>query len=110
MPEEPDVSPEEIEILDRVWRKRIEAKEQERQREAEQLNSIAGRILEALRSRREGLEWAEIRAMFDKNLSDKQIRQALATLKTTALTGEQAQKNGEHSCERWALSAASQVV
>jgi hypothetical protein len=107
MPEEPDVSPEEMEILDRVWRKRIEAKKQERQREAEQIDSIAGRILAALRSRPEGMEWAEIRALFDKNLSDKQIRQALLTLKNTALPREQVHKNGDHSCERWALMAAS---
>jgi hypothetical protein len=105
MPEEPDLSPEDIEILDENIRKRIDAKKQLR---AEiEIKSIADRILAALRSRPEGLEWAEIRAIFDKDLSDKQIRQALLTLKTTALTREQAQKNGEHSGEKWALSAVS---
>jgi hypothetical protein len=34
MPEEPDVSPEEEEILDRNIRKRIEARKQQRAREA----------------------------------------------------------------------------
>ena len=77
MPEEPDVSPEEMEILDRVWRKRIEAKERQRE---EQINAIADRILEALQSRGEGMQWAEIRDMFDKNSTDEQIRKALLTL------------------------------
>jgi hypothetical protein len=107
MPEEPDVSPEEMEILDRILCKQIEAREQERQREAEQLKSIADRILAALQSRPEGLEWGGIRTMFDKNLSDKQIRQALLTLKATALKRDQVQKNGEHTGEIWALLEAS---
>ena len=77
MPEEPDVSPEEMEILDRVWRKRIEDKKQQRQREEEEINSVTGRILAALKSRPDGMRWAEIRAMFDKNHNDEQIKQAL---------------------------------
>jgi len=107
MPEEPDVNPQEEEILDRNIRKRIEAKKQLREREAGQENVIAKRILEALQSRPEGMNWAEIREMFDKNLSDKQIRQALLTLKTTAaLTRNQVEKNGEHPGERWFPLAA----
>jgi hypothetical protein len=85
MPEEPDVSAEEEEILDRNIRKRIEAKKRLR---AYEMGLIANRIMEALQSRPNGMSWAEIREMFDKNLSDNQIRQALQTLKTTALTGK----------------------
>src|SRR5713226_5885957 len=98
MPEEPDVSPEEMEILDRINRERIEAKKRLR---ASELGLIANRIMEALQSRPEGMTWAEIREMFDKNLSDKQIRQALLTLKTTPLTRKKIEKDGEHSDERW---------
>ena len=43
MPEEPDVSPQEQEILDRNIRKRIEAKKQQREREAGQ---VAAQLLE----------------------------------------------------------------
>ncbi len=53
------------------------------------------------------MNWAEIRAMFDKKLSDKQIRQALQTLNTTALTRNKVQEKGGRSGERWFLSAAS---
>ena len=105
MPEEPDVSPEEMEILDRILDKRIEAKKQQRQRKAKQINSVADRILEALQSRLEGMNWAEIREMFDKNLSDKQIRQALLTLENTELTIK-IEKKGEHSGERFLLAAS----
>ena len=104
MPEEPDVSPEELEILDRVWRKRIDAKK--RQREEKQINSIADRILEALQSRPDGMKWAEIRGMFDKNQSDEQIRQALLTLMHTSLTRNKVEKTGEHSAERFLLAAS----
>src|SRR5437879_5255334 len=105
MPEEPDVSPEDEEILDRNIRKRIEAKKRLR---AYEVGLIANRILEALKSRPEGMNWVEIREMFDKKLSDKQIRQALLTLTTTpALTRNNVEKNGEHADERWFLLAGS---
>ncbi len=104
MPEEPDVSPEEMEILDRLLAKRVEANKRQR---AVELASISNRILEALRSRPEGMNWAELREMFDKNLSDKQIREALLTLKSTPLPRAKVEKNGDHSDERWVLSAAS---
>jgi len=104
MPEEPDVSPEEMEILDRTMRKRIEAKKQQR---AFEVGFIANRIMEALQSRPEGMTWAEIREKFDKNLNEKQIREALLTLKTTALTINKVEKNGDHSDEKWSLLAVS---
>jgi hypothetical protein len=104
MPEEPDLSPEDIEILDRNIRKRIEAKKQQRQREAEQINSVADQILEALQTRPEGMSWPEIRAMFDQN-SDEQIRKALLTLMKTPLTRSKVEKRGEHSGERFLLAA-----
>jgi hypothetical protein len=104
MPEEPDVSPEEMEILDETMRKRVEAKKRLR---ADEARSIANRIMEALQSRPEGMSWAEIRQMFDKKLSDRQIKQALQTLKTTALTGNNVKATAEHSGERWVLLAAS---
>jgi hypothetical protein len=104
MPEEPDLSPEEEEILDRNIRKRIEEKKRLR---ADQVSFIANRILEALQSRPKGMQWVEIREMFDKKLSDKQIRQALLTLETTPLERTKVERNGDHSGERWALLAAS---
>jgi hypothetical protein len=104
MPEEPDVSPEEMEILDRIIQKRIAAKERLR---AYEMGLIANRIMEALQARPEGMNWTEIREMFDKNVSEKQIKQALQTLKTTALTRNKVNKTEEHSGERWFLSAAS---
>ncbi len=100
MPEEPDVSPGEMEILDRNIRKRIEAKERLR---AYEMESIANRIMEALQSRPEGMNLAEIREMFDKNLSDKQIKQVLQTLKTTALTGNSVKATAERTGDRWVL-------
>jgi hypothetical protein len=103
MPEEPDLSPEEEEILDRNMRKRIEVKKQLR---AEQLKFIATRILEALQARPHGMKWAEIRDLFDEKLSDKQIRQALSTLETAPLERTKVEKNGDHSGERWALLAS----
>jgi hypothetical protein len=107
MPEEPDVSPEEMEILDRVWRKRVEAK---KRLHAYEVRLIANRILEALRSRPEGLTWEEIREMFDRKFGTRQIRQALLTLETSALTTTKAETNGDHSGERWFLLAASEVT
>ncbi len=104
MPEEPDMSLEDEEILDRNIRKRIEAKERLR---ADTTALISNRIMEALQSRPAGMKWAEIREMFDKNLSDKQIRQALLTLETTPPQRTKVEKNGDHSGERWALLAAS---
>ncbi len=99
MPEEPDVSPEEMEILDRINRERIEAKKRLR---ASEMGLIANRIMQALQSRPEGMTWPEIREMFDKNLSDKQIKQALQTLTSTpALTRKKVEKKEEHSGERW---------
>ena len=103
MPEEPDLSPEEEEILDRNIRKRVEAKKRLR---AYQVRFIANRILEALHSRPKGMKWAEIRDLFDKNLSDKQIRQALSTLETAPLERTKVEKIGDRSGERWALLAA----
>ncbi len=104
MPEEPDVSPEEMEVLDRVLRKQIEARKQERQREAAQIQSIADRIAQALQTRPEGMTWPEIRGMFDAN-EDEQIRQALLTLMKTPLTRNKVEKRGEHSGERFLLAA-----
>ena len=104
MPEEPDLSPEDIEILDHNIRKRIEAKKQQR---ADQVRLIANRIMEALQARPEGMKWSEIREMFDKKLGDQQIRQALQTLKTTPLKSTTVEKNGQHADERWCLLAAS---
>jgi hypothetical protein len=103
MPEEPDVSLQEEEILDRIMQKRVEAKKQLR---ADEARSIASRIMEALQSRPDGMRWTEIREMFDKKLSDKQIKQALQTLKTTALTGNNVKATAEHSGERWVLLGA----
>jgi hypothetical protein len=103
MPEEPDVSPEEMEILDRIHQQRLEAMEQLR---AEERRLIANRILEALQARPDGMEWAEIREMFDKPVSDKQLRQALLTLETTPLKRTKVEKNGDGSGERWALLAS----
>ena len=102
MPEEPDVSPEEMEILDRIHQQRLEELEPLR---AEQRRLIANRIMEALQSRPEGMKWSEIREMFDKKLGDQQIRQALQTLKTTALTIT-IEKKGEHAGERFLLTAS----
>ncbi|HBI42890.1 MAG TPA: hypothetical protein DDY78_08540 [Planctomycetales bacterium] len=104
MPEEPDVSAEEEEILDRNIRKRIEAKKRLR---AYEMGLIANRIMEALEARPEGMNWAEIREMFDKNVSEKKIKQALQTLKTTALTRNKVKETEERSGERWFLSVAS---
>ena len=106
MPEEPDVSPEEMEILDRVWRKRIEDKKQQRQREEEEINSVTGRILAALKSRPDGMRWAEIRAMFDKNHNDEQIKQALLFLMKTPLIRQKVEKKEEQSGERFLLAAS----
>ena len=104
MPEEPDMSPEEEAIFDRIILKRIEAKKRLR---AYEVRFIAKRITEALQLRPAGMNWAEIREMFDKKLSDKQIRQALLTLKSTPLTTTNVEKNGQPSDERWVLLTAS---
>ncbi len=104
MPEEPDVSPEEMEILDGINHERVEAKKRLR---ADEARLIANRIMEALQSRPEGMKWAEIREMFDMNLSDKRLRQALLTLETAPPQRSKVEKNGDHSGERWALLAAS---
>ena len=110
MPEEPDVSPGDEEILDRILYEAIEAKKEQRANEAK---FIANRIMEALQARPDGMNWTEIREMFDKNLSDKLVRQALqtlestATLKTTALTSNGVKETEVRSGEGWILSAAS---
>jgi hypothetical protein len=107
MPEEPDVSPEEIEILDRILRKRIEANKQQRQQEAEQIKRIADRITQALEARPEGMTWPEIRGMFNDN-GDEQIRQALSTLMKTPPARNKVEKRGEHSGERFLLAASQE--
>jgi hypothetical protein len=101
MPEEPDVSPQEEEILDRNISKRVEAKKQLRRSPAGQEDAIANRILDVLQSRPDGMTWMEIREMFDTNLSSELIRQALLTLKTTSLTREEIENNGRRPSERW---------
>src|SRR6266478_964248 len=104
MPEEPDVSPEELEILDRVWRKRIEAKKQQREREAGQQTLIAEQILAALKSRPKGMTWPEIRALFGTKQSDELIKQVLLTLMKTSLATK-VQKTEEHAGERFLLAS-----
>jgi hypothetical protein len=104
MPEEPDVSPEEMEILDRILCKRIEARKQQRQQEAEQVKAIADRIMQALEARPEGMTWAEIRGMFTDN-PDEQISQALSILMKAPLTRNKVEKRGEPSGERFLLAA-----
>jgi hypothetical protein len=104
MPEEPDVSPEELEILDRVLRKQIEARKQERQREAEQMQSIAERIMQALQARPEGMTWLEIRGMFSCD-GEEQIRQALSTLMKTPPAPNKVVKRGEQAGERFLPAA-----
>ena len=106
MPEEPDASPEDIEILDRIWRKRIEAKKQER--EEKQISAMAERILQALQSRPDGMRWAEIQGLFDNNHSDEQIRQALAALMRTPLARNKVEKTGGQFGER--LLAGCELV
>src|SRR6266550_2203263 len=103
MPEEPDVSPEELDILDRIWRNRIDAKK--RRCEVNGVNSIADQILEALQSRPEGMQWDEIRGLFDENQTDEQIRQALMLLMHTPLA-RKVEKTGERSGERFLLAAS----
>jgi hypothetical protein len=107
MPEEPDVSPEELEILDRVLRKQIEAKKQERQHEAERIKSIADRIMQALQARPEGMTWAEIRQTFNDS-GDEQIRQAMSILMKTPRTRNKVEKRGEQSGERFLLAAGQE--
>jgi hypothetical protein len=70
--------------------------------------AVADRILEALKSRPEGLRWEEIRGLFDSNHSDEEIRQALRTLMKTPRTriSQQIEKKGEHSSERFLLAAS----
>jgi hypothetical protein len=106
MPEEPDLSPEDIEILDQNIRKRIEAKKQSRRREVEEISSVAGQILAALKSRPDGMRWAEIRRMFDRTHSDEQIDQALQILMQAPLTSQKVEKKGEQSGERFLLAAS----
>jgi len=101
MPEEPDVSPQEEELLDANIRKRVESKRQLRVTQVGQENAIANQILAALQSRPEGMTWKEIREMFDAELSSKLIRQALLLLKTTALTKTETENTETHSNERW---------
>jgi hypothetical protein len=104
MPEEPDVSREEMEILDHILRKRIEAKKQQRQKEAEQVKAIADRIMQALEARPEGMTWAEIRGMFNDN-GDEQVRQALSTLMKTPPTRNKVEKREEPFGEVFLLAA-----
>jgi len=104
MPEEPDVSPEEMEILDRVLRKQIEAKKQERQRQAEQIQALEDRIMHALQTRPEGMTWREIRELFDGD-SEEQIRQALSALMLVPLIRTRVEIKGEPSGERFLLAA-----
>jgi hypothetical protein len=104
MPEEPDVSPEELEVLDRVLRKQIEARKQQRQREAEQIQSIADRIMQALQARPEGMTWPEIREMFNSD-ADEPIRKALLSLMKTPRERTRVEKREEHAGERFLLAA-----
>jgi hypothetical protein len=104
MPEEPDVSPEEMEVLDRILRKRIEEKKQERQHEAEQVQSIAERIMQALQARPDGMTWLEIRGMFNSD-GDEQIRKALLSLMKTPQERNKVEKRGEQAGERFLLAA-----
>jgi hypothetical protein len=106
MPEEPDLSPEDIEILDQNVRQRIEAKAQSRRRGAEVVGPVTDRILAALKSRPDGMRWAEIRGMFDTTHSDEQIQQALQTLMKAPLTRQKIEKLGELSGERFLLAAS----
>lgn len=99
MPEEPDFNLEDLEILDRNLRKRIEAKKQ--LRAEKEINAIADRILAALQSRPDGMEWQEIRQMFDESHSDEQIRQALKT----PLVRTKVEKTRQHSGERFLLAS-----
>jgi glutamyl-tRNA reductase len=104
MPEEPDVSPEELDVLDRVLRMQIEARKQERQREAEQIQSITDRIMQALQTRPEGMTWLEIRGMFNGE-GDEQIRNALLCLMKTPQARNKVEKRGEQAGERFLLAA-----
>jgi hypothetical protein len=104
MPEEPDVSPEELEVLDRVLRKQIEVRKQERQREAEQIQSIADRITQALQARPEGMTWPEIRGMFNSD-GDEQVRKALLSLMKAPQASNKVEKRGEQAGERFLLAA-----
>ena len=69
--------------------------------------SDAERILEALKSRPEGMQWEEIRGLFDKGHSDEEIRQALRTLLKTPTTmiRQKPEKKGENGSERFLLAA-----
>jgi hypothetical protein len=97
MPEEPDVSHEEMEILDRVWSKRTAARK--REREEEKISVLANRIRAAFQSRPDGMSWQEIRGMFDKNHSVEQIRQALVSLMhaPVTMTTQKIKETEEHS-------------
>jgi hypothetical protein len=108
MPEEPDVSPEELEILDRVLLKQIEARKHQRQREAEQINSVADQILAVLKTRPQGMTAGEIRTVLGEKYSDEQISEALLALmkKPLAMTRQKVEKTAEPSGERFLLAAS----
>lgn len=52
------------------------------------------------------MRWAEIRAMFDKNHNDEQIKQALLFLMKTPLIRQKVEKKEEQSGERFLLAAS----
>jgi hypothetical protein len=106
MPEEPDLNPEDIDILDRNLRARIATKKQSRKRETEAINAVADQIVAALRARTDGMRWAEIRGLFDTTHSDEQIEQALQLLMKTPRTRQKVEKRGEESGERFLLAAS----
>ncbi len=75
---------------------------------AEITSGVADRILQALKSRPDGMGWEEIRRMFDKSHSDEQIRQALLSLMKTPLprSRQKVEKRGEDAGERFLLAAS----
>ena len=103
MPEEPDLSPEDIEILDQNIRKRIEAKKQLRgDRNQIHRRPHPGSLAVAP----DGMEWQEIRQMFAEAHSDEQVRQALQKLMKTPLPRNKVEKMRQHSGERFLLAAS----
>jgi hypothetical protein len=106
MPEEPDLSPVDIDILDRNLRQRIDARKEVRRREADEINDVADRIMAALQTRPDGMRLAEIRALFDQSHSDEQIQQALRILVRTPATRQKVEKRAESTGERFLLAAS----
>lgn len=105
MPEEPDVSPADEEILDRIHRSRVAAKKRLLPTVSQQFAmAIANRILHALRANPNGLEWVQIREMFEIDVSDQQIRHVLLSLQKRTLKTE-VNPDGERFGERWLLAS-----